>query len=810
MWIDISQIIASISILVIAVWAFKKWTTNTNSAARTWFLLSMVTLAVVALLAAFFSRGALDNWSRVFTTFEFVVLACFPFCLYQFAASFYKPKRKWRIFALGVLIAAVFITSWVPAEYFTSDYPTPDWFPYYIGGFFLYWIGFSGVVALRLWIGGKGQPTVIRRRMRTLAIGAIGTIATLAVGFLVPSNEFAGIGTEIILISSVLLLALGYDPPSSIRRSWRQDAEAQLRQATVDFLQAKNQVESAQLLLPQALRIIGASSAGWYKASGEKIAAIGEEAPENTKNMLPIPHNPHASGDILMGNNRIEMNLKDSRLIFWVNAYTPFFGYEEIDIVKQVGLFFDLSGEREKRQMEEDKRLQAETVSELLAASVIPEKIPEIVSLKLGAVYEPAEALSVLGGDWYDAFEFAPHQVLLVVGDVMGKGVEAAAIMTQIRNGLRAYIMEKGTTPASALYKLNHLCIRSNPATMATVWAGVWDIKNRTITAASAGHPPPLITDGNSATLWEFEAGVPIGVMENSQYQNYTKTLKPNNQIVAYTDGLVEKRGKDIQEGLDKAVSWWQWDEPQKVAENMVGKARQDGAGGDDIAVLVIMPVAATHLHIRTEAKPEQLIRMRVALNQWLSETLQVYETTDDGTEKLSIKEKPLHIKAKEKPAPPPEIATNLEKNKTPDSQISEQTTQKSKTSKNGYNKETTQKNTEYSDKPPFLVSKEFMQEISFNVIFAAGEAISNSVEHAYSDQGWIEVEAYRDDKEDMIWVICKDGGKWRPQKDRDRGRGKFLMQEMSDVFERDIENGTTVKLGFRIKTIEPQNQITP
>ena len=159
-----------------------------------------------------------------------------------------------------------------------------------------------------------------------------------------------------------------------------------------------------------------------------------------------------------------------------------------------------------------------------------------------------------VGGDWYDATELADGKLALVIGDVVGHGVQAAAAMGQIRNALRAYAVE-GHGPASALEHLNQLVQAVEEGEMTTLIYLLFDPATRLVRFASAGHPPPLVVDPRSrATYLEGGRWLPLGVSSKPGYAEADATLEPGSTVLLYTDGLIERRHATLEDGLERLV----------------------------------------------------------------------------------------------------------------------------------------------------------------------------------------------------------------------------------------------------------------
>lgn len=187
-----------------------------------------------------------------------------------------------------------------------------------------------------------------------------------------------------------------------------------------------------------------------------------------------------------------------------------------------------------------------------LQAAALPKSLPSYPGLALAAGYRAASEGSQVGGDWYDAFELQNGSIALVVGDAAGHGLQAAAVMTQIRNVLRAHLFG-GLEPADALAQLSGLMSVQEPEAFATVICLEVD-RAGDVVWASAGHPAPVLlrADGTSTHL-PGEAGPPIGCAGRAGLQpppSHEFTLSPMDRLVIFTDGLVEKRGVNIEIGL--------------------------------------------------------------------------------------------------------------------------------------------------------------------------------------------------------------------------------------------------------------------
>jgi serine phosphatase RsbU (regulator of sigma subunit)/anti-sigma regulatory factor (Ser/Thr protein kinase) len=266
-----------------------------------------------------------------------------------------------------------------------------------------------------------------------------------------------------------------------------------------------------------------------------------------------------------------------------------------------------------------------QTIAVTLQRSVLPASLPRIKGAQLAARYLPGTAELDVGGDWFDAIPLADGRLGLVVGDVVGKGVEAAAAMAQLRNGLRAFTLDR-LKPASALARLNRLADESLETTFATLVYAVIDPKTRVCRIASAGHPPPIVAfaDGR-VELIEGGRGLPLGVAPDTRYKQTTVELPVGSVLLLYSDGLVERRGHSIDEGLTRvreAVGEGPRN-PEQLVEHVVERLVGSTERGDDIALLAfrLLAVAPDPLDLRVPSDVEALALVRDSLRVWLEGT---------------------------------------------------------------------------------------------------------------------------------------------------------------------------------------------
>ncbi len=194
--------------------------------------------------------------------------------------------------------------------------------------------------------------------------------------------------------------------------------------------------------------------------------------------------------------------------------------------------------------------LQERHVTLELQRAILPlhEAPFDLPGLRAVVRYLPASADSRVGGDWYITAEMPGGKVLLAIGDVAGHGLDAAAGMARLRGAL-AGLAITGAPPERLVGWLNDLVHHVAPEHTASVMAGYFDPASRDLTWAQAGHPPPLLVRGSCARPLGQPAGILLGAGRGG-YAAMTVRLEPADIVLLYSDGLVERRSRSLDEGL--------------------------------------------------------------------------------------------------------------------------------------------------------------------------------------------------------------------------------------------------------------------
>jgi GAF domain-containing protein len=292
-------------------------------------------------------------------------------------------------------------------------------------------------------------------------------------------------------------------------------------------------------------------------------------------------------------------------------------------------------------------RFQREhVVAEVLQRAVLPDFLPTVEGLEFDAEYRPGAAGTYVGGDWYDVFQLEDDRVIFSVGDVMGKGAPAAALMGQVRSAIRAYAVS-GQNPSEVLSSLDHLFDALVEDRVVTVVVGTIDPRQGTVQLANAGHPSPLIVraDGE-ATFASTQSSLLIAAgLGGPERPADELALHPGDSLVMYSDGLIERRSELITVGMQRladaatAVARGGW--PVRAAAELATRLGDDERA-DDVVVLALRfvglategtdsPVVGTGHDGMTTLRLEPIVESTPMARHWVTEHLR--DVPSDVTE---------------------------------------------------------------------------------------------------------------------------------------------------------------------------------
>lgn len=226
--------------------------------------------------------------------------------------------------------------------------------------------------------------------------------------------------------------------------------------------------------------------------------------------------------------------------------------------------------------------------TEDLQRAMLPRVLPRLAGLDLAARYLPSARESQVGGDWYTAVAVDSHRYTFVVGDVSGHGIGAAGTMASLRYSTRA-MARLGLSPSEMLERASAEYDMADEDGFATALVGLIDTASQELTLASSGHLPPLLLQQGYADFVGVPPGPPIGVTGNTPTPT-TVSFEPGATLIAFTDGLVEKRGEPIDYGLERlarAATTASTDSAEAFISDVLS-ALHDPDHEDDIALFVV------------------------------------------------------------------------------------------------------------------------------------------------------------------------------------------------------------------------------
>lgn len=268
---------------------------------------------------------------------------------------------------------------------------------------------------------------------------------------------------------------------------------------------------------------------------------------------------------------------------------------------------------------------EARATAVALQRSLLPTVQPRVTGVDTAHRYLPGSRDVGVGGDWFDVIPLSCGRVALVIGDVMGRGLRAAAAMGQLRTAVRMLAV-LDHLPEDVLRHLDDLAQGTDEVALATCVYAVYDPVGRSLSFATAGHPPPVLRapDG-STTLLPQPSGVPLGV-GGVPFESRTVPVPDGSRLLLYTDGLVEARGEDMDETL-VALSRTFGADPgplEPLCDSLLAVTGRGGGHDDDVALLVAelagLPderVSTWHLRGGVESVSDARSWVRRCFDRW-------------------------------------------------------------------------------------------------------------------------------------------------------------------------------------------------
>jgi PAS domain S-box-containing protein len=258
---------------------------------------------------------------------------------------------------------------------------------------------------------------------------------------------------------------------------------------------------------------------------------------------------------------------------------------------------------------------QRETALALQHSILGPADLPEGFAVR----YQPATRPLQVGGDWYDVVDLDDGRIALVVGDCVGHGLAAAAVMGQLRSACRALLLER-PSPRAALAALDRFAARLPGAVCTTAFCAVLDTATGELVYSSAGHPPPILVNADRTTrVLEDGHTIPLGIRPDRERPEARTTIPPRGTLLLYTDGLVERRQDSLDQGIARAtelVSVGTASTLDDLATNVMATLTPPDGYQDDVALLLYRQPAPLRMEIPPHVS--HLASTRNALRDWL------------------------------------------------------------------------------------------------------------------------------------------------------------------------------------------------
>jgi PAS domain S-box-containing protein len=306
--------------------------------AAAWLLVTFGTLGAIVLVGLALSADPTGRAAQWLTKLILAVLVLFPYLLFRFTASLQPAARRTEI-ALGALAGIVVAFTLALPSFPQEGQPRPGWLGAYLIALVVEWSTVSLVVAAKLWLAGRGQPTAARRRTRALSLAATGLSVTIVVSGFAPAGRSVAFEatTRLLTLASALLFYLAFAPPAMLRNAWLQPEQETLRRAMNELMAVTRAEDVAACLLPHVTSMVGGRGAALADEAGQLLGSHGQTAEQEAAVRVPL-----ATGTLLV----------------WASPFTPVFGRQELELLQAAGGLAELTLER-VRNAERDSRLAA-------------------------------------------------------------------------------------------------------------------------------------------------------------------------------------------------------------------------------------------------------------------------------------------------------------------------------------------------------------------------------------------------------------------------------------------------------------------
>lgn len=365
---EVLQLVELAAFVGLAAASMWQWRRRGGSAAG-WLAATFSTLAGVVLVDRLLPEQAVSEAALWLNKLVIAVLALFPYFLYRFTVAVAAGHRLMTRLA-GALTGAVVVWSLLLPRVPVAGEQRSAGFNAFVASFVVVWTLLSGVAVVRLWRAGAAEPRVARARMRLLASGAVAlNLALLLAGLAETARpDVFQLAIDVSAVAAAALLFLGFVPPASLRALWRRPVERALREAQLELAAAMTSQQVTEAMLPFLRRVFGAGGAFAFDMEGDLSAVHGMEVTEAHAIAAALTEGKPA--DQVMA-----VRLRSGWIGVRTTPFTPYFGSDEIQLLKTLAVFIDLAleramlFERERRARVEIEHARGELEALLLGIS---------------------------------------------------------------------------------------------------------------------------------------------------------------------------------------------------------------------------------------------------------------------------------------------------------------------------------------------------------------------------------------------------------------------------------------------------------
>jgi signal transduction histidine kinase len=345
----------------VAVAALLQWRAG-RGRAGVWAALTFGSLALVADIGEVLPDDPETLAEKIALRGILAVLVLFPYLLYRFTTAFRASTQRLERF-LGVMTVVLLVWTFALPDVPSEGESQPSWFRAYLVAFVVHWTVLTIAVAIRLWRAGRHQPSVARRRMRLLAGAATAITVAIFLAAFGDNDEDTAIALAGALLATVSAVGFlfGLAPPATLRVLWRRPEQERLQSAIRGLLTATTEEQVVHDVLPEMARMVGARAVALYDPDGRPIGAYGPSG-----EVFAGPDAPTALVDTDVDRDVVRVEVPSGSLLVYTSPYAPYFGTEEMELLRTLGSLTGLALDRARLfAREREARAALERADEL-------------------------------------------------------------------------------------------------------------------------------------------------------------------------------------------------------------------------------------------------------------------------------------------------------------------------------------------------------------------------------------------------------------------------------------------------------------